>query len=811
MPRWPREYRPDADYHGADTLTLSLDDGALSHAGSVALTVTPVTDGSGEALQALGPLPVIFDPLADDAFENAGATVISVSGASHGTVVLGVDGRITYTALPLHSGSDSFSYTVRSGGADEVVTVTVNVATNLAPTAGLLADVQALAGATVSIATASAFNDGNLLTHGDRLSFSATGLPTGLVIDAATGMISGTLADDSFLLGGTGVVPILVTATDLSGASTSTALRLLVSNALPVAVADLASVNEDSQVVIDVVANDQDPNGGTLSVFSASALHGQVDLLPDGTLCYTPDSDFVGADVITYVVVDGQGGSATATASVTVNALNDLPTIRLPALTLFAEDTPLVFASVNGTRIEIGDVDGGIVELHLDVPEGTLTLGSTAGITFLDGTADGSGSLRLRGSVGDIDAALDGLIYTPGPDYNGSLTLGLRLTDGLIGTPVISTALLNIAPVADIVDDQATTTTGTAVAFNLLTNDSFENAARVVSGHSTPAHGTVTISASGQALYTPTAGFIGTDTFQYTVTSSGTTETATVTVVVSAAPNQPPQAVNDIASTPEDTPVTIDVLANDSDPNGDPLSVTAASVDRGQVAIQPDGRLLYTPPADFSGTATISYTVADPDGATRSATVTVTITPVNDAPVSAAPAGNLSGGDGNAVSLDASAFFSDPDGDALTYTATGLPPGLSIDPATGLITGTIASSASASGPYSVTLTATDPSGATVSQSFTWAISNTAPVAANDSATTAEDTAVTIAVLANDSDPDGDALSIVSASASHGSVAINPDGTLRYTPDADFSGTDTLVYRLRDADGAESTAVVSITV
>ena len=809
------EYRPDADYHGADTLTLSLDDGALSHAGSVALTVTPVTDGSGEALQALGPLPVIFDPLADDAFENAGATVVSVSGASHGTVVLGVDGRITYTALPLHTGSDSFSYTVRSGGADEVVTVTVNVATNLAPTAGLLADVQALAGATVSIATASAFNDGNLLTHGDRLSFSATGLPTGLVIDAATGLISGTLADDSFLLGGTGVVPILVTATDLSGASTSTALRLLVSNALPVAVADLASVNEDSQVVIDVLANDQDPNGGTLSVSSASALHGQVDLLSDGTLRYTPDPDFVGADVITYAVVDGQGGSATATASVTVNALNDLPTIRLPALTPFAEDTPLVFASVNGTRIEIGDVDGGIVELHLDVPEGTLTLGSTAGITFLDGTADGSGSLRLRGSVGDIDAALDGLIYTPGPDYNGSLTLGLRLTDGLIGTPVISTALLNIAPVADIVDDQATTTAGTAVAFNLLSNDSFENAARVVSGHSTPAHGTVTISASGQALYTPTAGFIGTDSFQYTVTSSGTTETATVTVVVSAAPNQPPQAVNDTASTPEDTPVTIDVLANDNDPNGDPLSVTAASVDRGQVAIQPDGRLLYTPPADFSGTATISYTVADPDGATRSATVTVTITPVNDAPVSAAPAGNLSGGDGNAVSLDASAFFSDPDGDALSYSASGLPPGLSIDPATGLITGlitgTIASSAAASGPYAVTLTATDPSGATVSQSFTWAISNTAPVAANDSATTAEDTAVTIAVLANDSDPDGDALSVVSASASHGSVVINPDGSLRYTPDADFSGTDTLVYRLRDADGAESTAVVSITV
>ncbi|TNF56634.1 MAG: tandem-95 repeat protein, partial [Burkholderiales bacterium] len=115
------------------------------------------------------------------------------------------------------------------------------------------------------------------------------------------------------------------------------------------------------------------------------------------------------------------------------------------------------------------------------------------------------------------------------------------------------------------------------------------------------------------------------------------------------------------------------------------------------------------------------------------------------------------------------------------------------------------------GVYSVTVTATDPSGASVDQVFTFTIGNPAPVATDDVAATDEDTPVTIDVLANDTDPDADPLTVTSAVAPNGSVVINGDGTLTYTPNANFNGTDTITYTISDGNGGTSTATVTVTV
>jgi hypothetical protein len=106
-----------------------------------------------------------------------------------------------------------------------------------------------------------------------------------------------------------------------------------------------------------------------------------------------------------------------------------------------------------------------------------------------------------------------------------------------------------------------------------------------------------------------------------------------VTVAVSPV-NDAPVAQDDAAATEEDTPVTIAVLANDADPEGDPLHVEAlGEPTAGSVAVAEDGSVTYTPPPDFTGTATFTYTVSDGDRVSDPATVTVAVSPVNDAPV----------------------------------------------------------------------------------------------------------------------------------------------------------------------------------
>jgi hypothetical protein len=155
------------------------------------------------------------------------------------------------------------------------------------------------------------------------------------------------------------------------------------------------------------------------------------------------------------------------------------------------------------------------------------------------------------------------------------------------------------------------------------------------------------------------------------------------------------------------------------------------------------GNLRFVPVAQQNGSPYTTIGVQVSDGSLFSATqtLTVNVTPVNDAPTSISLA-NRSNVDGASVSVNVSSSFSDIDaGDTLTFSATGLPTGLSINPTTGLISGTISNSASVSGPYSVTITATDSGSATTSQSFTWTVTNPAPTVVADTGATTENSSI----------------------------------------------------------------------
>jgi VCBS repeat-containing protein len=719
-------FTPTADYNGAATLTLQATDGiSAAQNATVAMALSAVADGVADSVQTAAITPVTFSPLANDNFEGA-ASVTAVGSASHGTVSRSGN-SITYTPALGYTGADSFTYTVTSGGVTEQVAVNVTVGAavpvNNAPVASSLGSATAIDGGLVLIATGTAFSDPDVL---DLLTYSATGLPPGLSISATTGLITGVLGTHASTVSG-GLYTVAVTATDLAGAKAVSQLNLQVLNPAPIPLLGL-SVGGTQDTLLNLSASllaIVDPDGDSIAITQASALHGTVTIKPDGSLTYTPNSSYFGLDTVTYTVTDADGASATGYIAVTLAATPALPTLILPSLPLLNEDTPLIFANLLGQQLSVGDINGQILDLRLSVPVGSFTLTETGGLTISEGDGTNDSTLRISGTAADINAALAKLIYTPGADYNGQVKITLELGQ-LLGGILNVTALLpiDIAPVADIVNDSISTTVGVGASFNVLANDSFENSGRVVQSHSTPGHGLLSLDAQGNATYTPNSGFIGTDTFTYTVLSNGTLETAIVTITIGNAPNQSP---------------TASLLANSSALDGQTLQIAAG------------------------------------------------------------------------------AAFSDPDGDALTYSATGLPAGFTINPATGLISGTLdghASTLVSQGLYNIVISASDGRGASVSQGFVLAVSNPPPIAGGDNFASNENVPVSGNLLGNDSDPDGDSLSISTTpvqAPTHGVLVLQANGTFTYTPAPGYNGTDSFVYRVIDSDGGTSTATVILTI
>ncbi|MDF4854892.1 tandem-95 repeat protein, partial [Vibrio parahaemolyticus] len=374
-------------------------------------------------------------------------------------------------------------------------------------------------------------------------------------------------------------------------------------NDAPVAKDDIATTQEDTAVTIDVLPNDSDVDGDKLSIQSASVpeAQGKVEIV-DGKLVFTPAENFHGDAEITYTLTDG-ALTDQATVNVTVNAVNDTPVVEsnLADQTLAEDFTPYTI-DLNTAFSDVDNVDG---ELTFSV----------------------SGNSNVLVSIENGIATI-----SPTADWNGSETLTFTATDPS-GESVSQTVDFTVAPVVDIKADSTNVVEDTPTIINVLGNDTFESTDKVVSldADNGPKNGTVIVNNDGTVTYTPDDNYVGKDTFTYVVTSGGVSESTTVEVNVTPV-NDAPVAKDDIATTQEDTAVTIDVLPNDSDVDGDKLSIESASVPKEQGTVEVvNGKLVFTPAENFNGDAEITYTVTDGQ-LTDEAKVTVTVNPVNDAP-----------------------------------------------------------------------------------------------------------------------------------------------------------------------------------
>ncbi|EIE7520311.1 tandem-95 repeat protein, partial [Vibrio parahaemolyticus] len=538
--------------------------------------------------------------------------------------------------------------------------------------------------------------------EGDALSIQSASVPSEQgSVDIVDGKLVFTPAEN---FNGEATITYIVTDGDLTDEANVTVTVTPVNDS-PVAVDDTVSTQEDTVVTIDVLPNDSDVDGDKLSIQSASVPkeQGTVEVV-DGKLVFTPTENFNGDAEITYTVTDGQLTDE-AKVTVTVNPVNDAPTIKVDAVESITEDavsTDTVVATLevadtdtpedqlavslennsNGYFVLVGNevklTQAGVDAVNndeLNLKDLTISASVSDGV---NPTASDSDSLivnrvndaptvenaiadqvlsedfdaytiDLNEVFKDSDSSLEfsvsgnsnvlvsienGIVtISPTADWNGSETLMFTATDPS-GESVSQTVNFTVAPVADIVADKATVVEDTSTIIKVLGNDTFEGTDKVVSldTNNGPANGTVSVNPDGSVTYTPNDNYHGTDSFTYIVTSGGVSESTTVNVDVTPV-NDAPVAKDDIATTQEDTAVTIDALPNDTDADGDKLSIESASVPKDQGTVEVvDGKLVFTPAENFNGDAEITYAVTDGQ-LTDEAKVTVTVNPVNDAPI----------------------------------------------------------------------------------------------------------------------------------------------------------------------------------
>ncbi|HEX6322600.1 MAG TPA: Ig-like domain-containing protein [Vicinamibacterales bacterium] len=561
---------------------------------------------------------------------------------------------------------------------------------------------------------------------------------------------------------------------------------------LPLAAADAASTDENVPVTVSVLANDSDPMGGPLTIQSVTQPANGAAVVSGTAIVYTPSNGFSGVNTFAYTV-QGAEGSATAVVTVNVRNVNEAPVAVNDAYTT-AEDTPLVVAAP-GVKGNDSDPDAGDTAeaLPLTQPQhGTLTLNASGALT-----------------------------YTPAANYSGpdSFTYRLRDAGGLFsGTATVS---LTVTPVDDppvaVNDTYAVAEDGVLQisAPGVRSNDSDVDTpagSLSVSLATGAQRGSLTLTADGSFIYTPFPNVTGADSFTYRLSDGTGSSTAVATIAITDVPD-PPQAADDAATTPEDTPVTINVVQNDTDPDSATLTLQGVTQGaNGAVAVL-SGQVQYTPNANFNGQDVFSYTITDGQSVS-SAKVVVTVTPVNDLP-SASP-DSYTTPRRTLLTVPAPGVLlndSDPDsGQALTARVIAQPSNGKLS-----LQGNGAFTYDPQGNFSGTDTFTYRVNDGVADGPTVSVTivvggggddNEPPAAADDSYVAQPNTPLTIAapgVLENDSDPDaGDTItaSLVSGPAS-GTLSLNADGSFTYTPASNFTGTTTFRYRARDGANADS--------
>jgi ribosomal protein L24E len=767
-------YVPAAHYSGPDSFTYTITDvdGATSTT-TVTLTVAPVPLAVADNVTVAENAPISGSLATNDTASPDGTSVWSLAtNPGHGSVTVHPDGTYVYTPATGFHGTDTFTYAITdAAGSTSTATVTLTVVA-----LPITANDASNSGSENSPIGGSLAGDASTVA-GDPNAFTAGTFAT------AHGSVT-INADGSYVYtptqGYSGPDSFTYTVTDHSGATSTATLALTVNPASITATPGTNTVAENGSVggsltsEVNTVAGD--PN--TFAAGTVATAHGSVTTNADGSYVYTPTPGYSGPDSFTYTVTDRSGATSTATVTLSVDPL---AVTANPGTNAGNENSPIS-----------GNLVGGVSTVASD--PNTFAAGTTA-------TAHGAVTINADGSY----------VYTPAQGYSGPDSFSYTVTDHS-GATSTATITLTVSPLPITAKDDSNSGNENGSIDGSLAGDVSTVAGdpnTFTAGTTATAHGSVTISASGSYVYTPTTGYSGPDSFAYTVTDhSGQTSTATVTLSVNPLGFS---ALPDAKSGNENSPIVGSVASDVTQIAGETNLFAGGTVHpaNGSVVVNADGSYTYTPNAGFAGTDSFSYTATDSSGQVASATVKITVIAL---PITATP-GTNSGDENSPVSGSLVGDASTVAGDPNTFTAgtTATSHGSVTINADGSYVYT--PTQGYSGPDSFSYTVTDHSGATSTASVTLTV-NPLPIDAQQGSNSGDENGTVSGSLVGDASTvagDPNTFTAGTTATSHGSVTINADGSYVYTPTQGYTGPDSFSYTVTDHSGATSTATITLTV
>ena len=823
-------YIHDGSNTTTDTFSYKANDGTVDgNTVTITITINPVNDipltvsdtltvdEAGTVTLTASGSSTLLDNDTDS--EGDSLTAIGVTPPTNGTLTLNPNGTFSYVHDGSETTTDTFSYKANDGTDDgNTVTITITInPINDAPVA--VGDtLMGIYSATVTLTNlgSSTLMDNDYDPEGSSITASTT-LSSNPTYGSAVVNANGTF---SYTHNGTSTPTTdTFSYTVFDGNSYSSPATVTITFTIPpVGVADQITVSEAATIttltagVTSVLANDSDPDGDPITaVLLTNPSYGILIFNTDGSFSYAHDGSETTSDTFSYAPNDGFINGNTVTVTITINPVNDLPITVSDTLTVDEAGTVSLTASGSSTLLDNdSDPDGDLLTaVVVNNPSyGNLTLNSSGTFSY---THDGSETTSDTFSYKTNDGNNDG------------------------NTVIVNITINNVAPVTIIdniiLDEGGTVTLTTNSSSSLLTNDTDTGSDSLTAiGVSTPTNGTLTLNPDGTFSYIHDGSNTTTDTFSYKA-NDGTVDGNTVTITITINPvNDIPLTVSDTLTVDEAGTVTLTasgsstLLDNDTDSEGDSLTAIGVTPPtNGTLTLNPNGTFSYVHDGSETTSDTFSYKANDGFLDGNTVTITITINPINDVPLTVGDTITID--EGGTVSLTTTgsstllANDTDAEGDSLTAIGVTSPTNgtLTLNP-NGTFSYIHDGSNTTTDTFSYKANDGTVDGNTVTITITINPVNDIPLTVSDTLTVDEAGTVTLTasgsstLLDNDTDSEGDSLTAIGVTPpTNGTLTLNPNGTFSYVHDGSETTTDTFSYKANDGTDDGNTVTITITI